>query len=90
MTAEKVLHRLRQAEVAVQLPAELIHQQKHIVPPLRQGRDDHRQGVQPVIEVPAEGALPYLPFQRLVGGGHDADVHMDDVVAADPHDLPLL
>ena len=90
VTAEKVLHRLRQAEVAVQLPAELIHQQEHIVPPLRQGRDDRRQGVQPVIEVPAEGALPHLPFQRLVGGGHDADVHMDDAVAADPHDLPLL
>ena len=88
--AEKVLHRLRQAEVAVQLPAELLHQQEHIVSPLRQGWDDCRQGVQPVVEIPAESALPHLPFQRLVGGSHDADVHMDDVVAADPHDLPLL
>lgn len=58
----KVLHRLRQAEVTVQLPAELIHQQKHIVPPLRQGRDDHRQGVQPVIEVPG-GKVPSRTFR---------------------------
>ncbi len=87
---EKVLHRLRQAEVAVQLPAELLHQQEHIVPPLRQGRDDHRQGVQPVVEVPAEGALRHLPLQRLVGGGHDPHVDMDDGGVAHPHDLPLL
>ena len=34
--------------------------------------------------------LGHLLEVGQIGAGHDADVHMDDAVAADPHDLPLL
>ena len=68
----------------------MLRQEEHVVPPLRQGRDEGGQGAEAVVEVPAEAAFPDLLFQGLVGGGHDADVHVDDPVAPHPHDLPLL
>ena len=79
-----------EAEAAAQLPLKLLHHQKQVISPLRQGRDGHRQGVEPVVQVPAEGALFHPALQVLVGGGHDPHVDGDDAGAAHPHDLPLL
>ena len=90
MAAEEGLDGLRQAEAPAQFPAEMLCQEEDVVPPLCQGRNQGRQGAEPVVEVPAEGALPDLLLQGLVGGGDDADIHMDNPVAPHPHDLPLL
>ena len=74
----------------VKVAAEVVDKQQQIPLPLPQGRDEDGQGVEPVIEVPAEAALLHPALQILIGSGHDAHVYRDDAVAPHPHDLPLL
>ena len=90
MGAQQPLRLRRQGEVGARLPAEGVDEQEQILLPLPQGRDEGGQGVEPVVQILAEGALLHPLFQILVGGRHDAHVHRDDLVASHPHDLPLL
>ena len=80
----------REGEGGPNVAAEVVDEQQQIPLPLPQGRDEDGQGVEPVIEVPAEAALLHPALQILIGSGHDAHVHRDDAVAPHPHDLPLL
>ena len=68
----------------------MLQQEQNVLPPLPEGRHRHRQGVQPVVEIPAEASLLHHLLQGLVGGRHDPHVHVDDAAAAHPHHFPLL
>ena len=46
--------------------------------------------VQTIVEILAEMAQPDLLLQVTVGGGDDADIHPQGLIAADPLHLPLL
>src|SRR5436853_580329 len=59
-------------------------------PPLAQRRQHDGDHVEPVVQVFAEPSLAHVALEVLVGGGDDADVDVDPLGAAHPHDLPLL
>ncbi len=63
-------------------------EQGNVLPALPQGRDDEGNDVDAVVEVFPEGPFGDLFLQVLVGGGHDAHVHLDGPVA--PHPLEAL
>ena len=60
-----------------------------VLRPLPQGRHVHHQHVEPVIEVRPEGFLPHHLRKVAVGGGDDAHIAFDDLVAAQTLDLTV-
>ena len=87
---QKIADLLRQAEVSVQLPAEMLQQKENVLSPLSEGRHHHSEGVEPVIQIPSETSLLHLLLQRLIGSGHNPHIHVDDGAAAHPHHLSFL
>jgi hypothetical protein len=65
-------------------------QQRHVLAPVAQRRDAHRDHAQPVEQVLAERARRRLGREVAVGGGDDAHVHLDGLRAAHPLELLLL
>ena len=58
--------------------------------PLAQRRDAQRHHLEAVVEVLAEAPLGDLLLEVAVGGRDQAEVDLDQLAAADAHDLPLL
>ena len=61
----------------------IIHQQRNVVAPVAQRRDVDAHDVEPVKQILAELFRGDGGFERLVGRGDDAHVHLDRLVAAD-------
>jgi len=77
-------------ELAVELPDEVIEQGRDVLLALPQGRDVDRHDVEPVEEILPEAALPDVLLEVAVGGGHEPDVHLDRLDAADALELVVL
>src|SRR5438874_2671370 len=69
---------------------EVLDQERQVLDPLAQRRQQDRDDVQPVVEVLAEAARFHLGLEVLVGGREDAHVDLERAVAADPLELALL
>src|SRR5438552_1496036 len=69
---------------------EVLDQERQVLDPLAQRREDDRDDVRPVVEVLAEAPRLHLGLEVLVGGGEDADVDLEGAVAAHPLELALL
>ena len=69
---------------------EVVGEQRDVARPLAQRRDVDLDHVQAVEEVLAEAALLELLLEVAVGGGHDAHVHLEGLVAAHALELALL
>ena len=69
---------------------EMIHQQRHVLEPLTQRRDLHRNHRQPIIKIFAEGAVADFRLQRFVGRADDAHVDRHTLVVAHPAHFALL
>jgi len=68
---------------------EVLGQERDIVAAIAQRRDRHRDDVEAIVEILAEAPLPHGGAQVLIGGGHQAQVHLQGP-PAEPLDLPLL
>ncbi len=69
---------------------EMIGQQQHVGLALPQRRHVDGKDVQAVVEIAPEGAVFDRVFQVLIGGGDDAHVGLDGLVAAHPLEFFLL
>ena len=78
------------AQLGAVLLQEIADQLGDVFPAIaqRRQRDDH--DAQPVVEVFPELLLPDGRFEVAVGGGHDAHVHGDGLLAAEPLQALLL
>ena len=74
----------------LELAEEVLHEQRHVLLPLAQRRQLHRDHVQPVEQILAELSFGDEPAQVAVGRGDDADVDLDRVRIADALELALL
>ena len=72
------------------LEQEVVGQHHHVGPSLAQRRHEDGEDVQAVIEVLPEGLLGDGLLEVLVGGGDQADIHLDGLGAAQPFQLPFL
>src|SRR5436190_1789385 len=61
----------------------MLEQERDILAPLSQGRDVNRHDVEAVVEVLAERAARDVLQQIAVGRGHQPDVDLDGLEAAD-------
>ncbi len=68
----------------------MLDEQRQILGALAQRRKMQRDHVQPIVEVRSKGSLAHRLFQVAIGGGDDADVDVDALLAADAHELALL
>ncbi|RML82255.1 hypothetical protein APX70_02986 [Pseudomonas syringae pv. maculicola] len=68
----------------------MLKQHQRIFATLAQWRDTQRGHVQPVIQVSPETALISRLTQVFLGGGDDADIQRDLLIAAHPLDNTLL
>ena len=64
-------------------PQEVLHEERHVRAPVAQRRQFDGDHVQPVEQVLPEAPPPHLGGQVDVGGGHDADIGEQGVIAAD-------
>ena len=80
----------RRAHLAVDLVEEEGDQLGDVAAPLAQRRHLHRHDVEAEVEILAEAPLLDGAFERLVGGGDDAAVDLEDLAAAEAGDLALL
>src|SRR3546814_20314169 len=62
---------------------EMLDQRRNILAPVGQRRDRDRDHVEPVIQIFAETTLGDFLGQIARGGGNDADIDLDDTLAAD-------
>src|SRR5947199_180246 len=69
---------------------EVLDQERQVLDPLAQRRQQDRDDVQPVVQVLAEAPRLHFGLEVLVGGGEDADVDLEGAVAAHPLELALL
>src|SRR5882724_10336854 len=69
---------------------EVLDQERQVLDPLAQRRQQDRDDVQPVVQVLAEAPRLHLGLEVLVGGREDAHVDLQGAVAADPLELALL
>ncbi len=69
------------AVLAAELGEEFLDEERDVFFAVAQGRDEEGDDVEAVEEVFAEVAAGDLLFEVLVGGGDDADVDVDGVVA---------
>src|SRR5262245_17381743 len=77
-------------EAAIVTANEVIDEERHVLDPLPEWRDDDRHDVEPLVQIVAEGAArDGLPEVR-VGRGDEPDVDLDRARAADALDLALL
>ena len=81
---------LAQSEFSSHLLAEMLQNQKDILPPLPERRNPYRQSIQPVIQILPETSVRHLLLQLLIGCCHDPHIHMDHLAASHPHNFPLL
>ena len=72
------------------LGQEVVGQGHDLLPALAQGWDVHRHDVEAVEEVFAEVAGVHGLLEVPVGGGDDADIHLDRARAPHPAELALL
>jgi hypothetical protein len=68
----------------------VVRQGQDVVDALAQRRQPQRNDVQAVVEIFAEAAVGDALAQVGVGGGDDAHVDLDDLLAAEALDLTLL
>ena len=68
----------------------MVHQRRHVLPPLAEGRQHDRQHVQPVVQVLAELAFVDELLEIALGPGDDAHVHRNRPGSADALHLPVL
>jgi len=68
---------------------EIIGQQDDVLAPVPQGRQGQLEGAQAEEQIGAEKLLLDHVGQIRVGGGNDFDVHVDEPVAAQAHELLL-
>ena len=70
----------------VEFPAELfekmIRQQQHVVPALSQGRNRHRHGGNPEIQIVTKQSFLHLLLQIAVCGHYDANIHVNRLRSA--------
>ena len=87
-------HRIDAHPQSIQPLAVLAHevtgQEGDVFSPLAQRRQLVVQDVEPVEQVLAEGAVTDGRLQVPIGGGDDADVHFDGLIAADALEASLL
>src|SRR5262245_46550511 len=69
---------------------EALDQEREVFGPVAQRAEHHRDDIEPVVEVLAEGPVADLRLQILVRGCQDPDVHLDGPVPAHALELPLL
>src|SRR5512144_13915 len=67
-----------------------LDQQGEVLAPRAQGRQDDGKDIEPIVEILPKAPLLNRPLQILVGGGEDANVHGDGLVAPQPLDFALL
>src|SRR5262249_58515036 len=75
---------------AVEVGEEVLDQQRDVLAALAQGRHANGEDVESVEKVPAEPAGGGLAVEVLVGGGDQADVGLDGLVAAEALEALLL
>ena len=69
---------------------EMMRQSANVLGPFAQGRNAQIDDIQAIQKVFAEGAVLDRFGQVPVGGGDDADIHLDRLGAADPVDFAFL
>src|SRR5207249_6134574 len=69
---------------------EIVNEERDILRAFAQGRQMHREDIQPVIEVLPELPLGHGPGQVPVGRSNDADIDRYSLASADPLELVLL
>lgn len=77
-------------ETAGNFKGEGLHQQGNILRPLAQGRQVDREDVQPIVEIAAKLAIGDHLLKIAVGGGDQAHVGMNQLIAAETLELLLL
>ena len=68
---------------------EVPRQQRNVLAPLAQRRHADADHVQAMVEILAEAAFAHARLEVLVGGGDDAHIRLDLLVAADPVEAAL-
>jgi hypothetical protein len=63
---------------------------RDVLRPFPQRRQADREGVDPVVEVLPEASFSYQQVEWPVGGGDEAEIDLDRLVAAEPFDAVLL
>ena len=79
-----------EAEAGGNLLDEILGQEADVLGSLAEGRKLDANDVEPVEEIFSETAFGDFLFEVLVGGGDDADVGADDLVASDARELAVL
>ena len=69
---------------------EMIRQQDDVGTALPQRRHMNRKHVEAIVEIGPEPTHFHVPLEGTVGGGHDADIGLQDRAAPDPLEFPLL
>ena len=80
----------RAAEALRRVLQEVLDQQRNVLAPLGERRDDELDDAQPVVEILAELPGAHRRLEILVGGGEHAHVDLERLVAADALELALL
>ena len=77
---------------SIPLPAldEPPDEERDVLRPLAQRRDVDRDDVQPVEEILAEPALVHEVVERVIGGRHEAEIHVDRVLTAETFQAAFL
>ncbi|MNZ95045.1 hypothetical protein D3C78_1141740 [compost metagenome] len=80
----------RQAMASTGFIGKMLEQHQRIFAPFAQRWNPQRRNVQAVIQVGTETPLIRCLAQVFLGGGDDADVQRDQLIAAQAFDHPLL
>jgi hypothetical protein len=80
----------RLLELALEVTEEVLREQRHVLDPLAERGDAHREDAQPIVEICPEAPRRHVGLQVAIGRRDEARVRVDGRPSAHALELPLL